>query len=103
MSKKIENALVSELSWRRDSDGHWKFSQYCDDILRIWNRSLDGYIEVSYDGRMEEDCIKGYCIKGQEDKWKTKMLEIAINFHKKDIKKLTDIIIGLEELKSKLS
>ncbi len=48
MSHKIENAIISELSWTRDSDGHWKFSQYCDDIVRIWNneRTRNGYVKM---------------------------------------------------------
>ncbi len=98
MSHKIENAIISELSWTRDSDGHWKFSQYCDDILRIWDRKEDGFTFITTSNH-----IGGYCIKGQEDKWKTKMLQITINKYKEevfDFNRTIDELIYLNQLLS---
>lgn len=95
MRKKIKEAIISDLSWTRDTDGRWNFEESSDDWLTIWNRSEDGYIYNCNEYR-----IDGCCIKGQEDKWKIKMLVIAITQHKEEVNCLNALINELEELKS---
>lgn len=71
MSNVNRGVLVSELHWIKFTDtGKWSFYHYCDGVDRVWEHDEDGFVAVAVDHR-----IDGYCIQGEEDRWKINMLD----------------------------
>lgn len=85
---------VSEIGWSKSLDGNWTFHHYCDESDRFWEHEQDGFVSVAAGHRIE-----GYCIKGQENKWKNKLLDSVIKSYKNDIKFSIQKIEELSTLK----
>lgn len=91
---KQKQVLISEINWNKSLDGSWVFWHYCDGHKRIWERKDDGYLVISAGHRIE-----GYCIKGKEEKWKIKMLDLVIKDQTNRIKEITKGINEIRNLK----
>ena len=91
---KQKQVLISEINWYKYLDGSWVFWHYCDGHKRIWERKDDGFLVISSDRRIE-----GYCIKGKEDKWKIKILDLVLKDKTDQIKEITKEINEISNLK----
>lgn len=86
---------VSEIHWAKYSDGTWAFNHYCDGHDREWIYDDDGYVVVSAANR-----IDGYCIHGQETKWKVKMLDLALDACNENFKLINERVDEINSIKS---
>lgn len=95
MSNVNRGVLVSELHWIKFTDtGKWSFYHYCDGVDRVWEHDEDGFVAVAVDHR-----IDGYCIQGEEDRWKINMLDFVIDRDRSNIEVLQRAVDEMTNLR----